>query len=294
MSKVSIIIPSRNEKYLQRTVQDVYDKATGDFEVIVGLNGKTEFEIPSKFPNLRIIEEAQNIGLKPMINKLAKEASGKYVYKSDSHCTFGEGFDEILQADIEDDWIVTPRFYVLDADKWAWQDDRFYDYFHLCCPFTDPKGIRFKAGGHWPERTQAKLDVLIDETSQIHGSGWFVNRDYYFNVLGGFPEDDPDGHAQEPIWLGLKNWLMGGKVMVNKKTWYAHTHQDSNQRGYKTSNKHARQTYKMVADYWLENKWPKRIHDFDWFVDKFYPMPTWPENWREVYNKWRGENGKNI
>ena len=294
MSKVSIIIPSRNEKYLQRTVQDVYDKATGDFEVIVGLNGKTEFEIPSKFPNLRIIEEAQNIGLKPMINKLAKEARGKYIYKSDSHCMFGKGFDEILQADIEDDWIVTPRFYVLDADKWAWQDDRFYDYFYLCCPFTDPKGIRFKAGGHWPERTQAKLDVLIDETSQIHGSGWFVNRDYYFNVLGGFPEDDPDGHAQEPIWLGLKNWLMGGKVMVNKKTWYAHTHQDSNQRGYKTSNKHARQTYKMVADYWLENKWPKRIHDFDWFVDKFYPMPTWPENWREAYNKWMEANGKNI
>ena len=180
MSKVSIIIPSRNEKYLQRTVQDVYDKATGDFEVIVGLNGKTEFEIPSKFPNLRIIEEAQNIGLKPMINKLAKEARGKYIYKSDSHCMFGKGFDEILQADIEDDWIVTPRFYVLDADKWAWQDDRFYDYFYLCCPFTDPKGIRFKAGGHWPERTQAKLDVLIDETPQIHGSGWFVNRDYYF------------------------------------------------------------------------------------------------------------------
>src|SRR3972149_3357358 len=294
MSKVSIIIPSRNEQYLQRTVQDVYDKATGDFEVIVGLNGKTEFEIPSKFPNLRIIEEAQNIGLKPMINKLAKEARGKYIYKSDSHCMFGKGFDEILQADIEDDWIVTPRFYVLDADKWAWQDDRFYDYFYLCCPFTDPKGIRFKAGGHWPERTQAKLDVLIDETPQIHGSGWFVNRDYYFNVLGGFPEDDPDGHAQEPIWLGLKNWLMGGKVMVNKKTWYAHTHQDSNQRGYKTSNKHARQTYKMVADYWLENKWPKRIHDFDWFVDRFYPMPTWPENWREVYNKWREGNGKNI
>ena len=294
MSKVSIIIPSRNEKYLQRTVQDVYDKATGDFEVIVGLNGKTEFEIPSKFPNLRIIEEAQNIGLKPMINKLAKEARGKYIYKSDSHCMFGKGFDEILQADIEDDWIVTPRFYVLDADKWAWQDDRFYDYFYLCCPFTDPKGIRFKAGGHWPERTQAKLDVLIDETPQIHGSGWFVNRDYYFNVLGGFPEDDPDGHAQEPIWLGLKNWLMGGKVMVNKKTWYAHMHQDSNQRGYKTSNKHARQTYKMVADYWLGNKWPKRIHDFDWFVDRFYPMPTWPENWREVYNKWREGNGKNI
>jgi len=66
-------------------------------------------------------------------------------------------------------------------------------------------------------------------------------------------------------------------------------HQDSNQRGYKTSNKHARQTYKMVADYWLGNEWSKRIHDFDWFIDKFYPMPTWPENWRELYRQWQKE-----
>ena len=66
-----------------------------------------------------------------MINKLVKEATGKYILKSDAHCMFGESFDEILQKDMQDDWVITPRFYVLDAEKWQVQDQRFYDYFYL-------------------------------------------------------------------------------------------------------------------------------------------------------------------
>ena len=227
------------------------------------------------------------VGIKIMINALASMSQGKYIYKTDAHCAFGPGFDEILQADMEEDWIVTPRFYVLNPANWKWQDDRFYDYFYLCCPFTDPKGLRFKAGGHWPERTAERLETLIDETPQIHGSGWFVSKDYYFNVLGGFPNIDPYGHAQEPIWLALKNWLAGGKVMVNKKTWYAHMHQQGNQRGFSLSKSQNKLSYDLAARYWLENRWNERKHNFSWFVNKFMPMPTWPANWPELLKGWR-------
>jgi len=158
----------------------------------------------------------------------------------------------------------------------------------LSCPFTDPKGLRFKAGGHWPQLTQERLKShpSVDETPSMHGSGWFITKDY-FNKLGGFPEEDPMGHAQEPIWLGLKAWLDGGKLMVNKRTWYAHLHQQGNKRGYPEDRKHTEQTYRWTAEYWLNNGWEARVHDFDWFVDKFMPMPTWPENWKELYQKWK-------
>lgn len=282
MDKVSIIIPSRNEKWLKNTLDNIYENATGDFEVLVGLNGPTEYPLQGNYPNLTMVYESEDIGLKPMINMLAQLANGKYIYKSDAHCAFGKGFDEILKSDMEDDWIVTPRFYVLNKETWKWQDDRFYDYFYLCCPFTDPKGLRFKAGGHWPERTKERLESYPerDETPQIHGSGWFVNRDYFLNVLGGFPETDPFGHAQEPIWLALKNWIIGGKVMVNKKTWYAHLHQNSNERGYPEDRSHTEKTYNETASYWL------RQRGFKEFVEKFMPMPTWPENWKEIYAKY--------
>lgn len=289
MSKVSIIIPACNEKYLKRTVQDIYEKATGEFEVIVGLNGKTEYDVPIFAPNLKIIE-SENIGLKPMINKLASIATGKYILKADAHTMWGKGFDEILQADMKTDWIVTPRFYVLDAEKWQVQDERYYDYFYLSCPFTDKRGIRFKAGGHWPERTKERFNVLIDETPQIHGSGWFMNRKYFLNGLGGFPETDPFGHAQEPIWLSLKNWLSCSPTMVNKKTWYAHLHQDGNKRGYKEDKAHTERTYNETADYWLRNKWEGRLHDFSWFVNKFMPMPGWPDDWLKLYGEYLKKN----
>lgn len=277
MAKVSIIIPSCNEKpeNLSRTLNSIYNNATGDFEVIVGFNGLPFLPLKDIYPNIITVNFPRNVGIKTNINVLAATASGKYIYKSDAHCSFGKGFNEILQTDMQDDWVVTPRFYVLNGETWEWQDERFYDYFYLSCPYTDPKGFRFKAGGHWPERTKERLDIPIDETPQIHGSGWFMTKDRFFE-LGGFPVSDPYGHGQEPLWIALKNWVKGGKVMVNKKTWYAHLHQDSKERGYPEDREATERTYNLTAEYWTSH--PK----FEWFVDKFMPMPTWPENWKEA------------
>lgn len=283
MAKVSILIPARGETYenMRRTIQSIYDNATEDFEVLVGLDGPPHYDF-LEYPDVQIIKFPGVVGIKTNINALASLAQGKYIYKSDAHCSFSKGFDEVLQKDMEDNWIVTPRFYVLDGNTWEWQDDRFYDYFYLCCPFTDPRGLRFKAGGHWPEKTAEKLDVLIDETPQIHGSGWFMNKDYYFNGLGGFPNIDPYGHAQEPIWLALKNWLAGGKVMVNKNAWYAHLHQQNTNRGYRMDSAQDKLSYTIAVEYWLQDRWHERKHDFAWFVEHFMPMPTWPDNWKDI------------
>lgn len=299
MSKVSIIIPAREEKLenLGRTLDSIYSSATGEFEVIIGFDDdRSHISVNEEnrifdLPNLRQITFGKSVGIKTNINTLAAMATGKYLLKLDAHTSVGKGFDEILQQNMEDDWVVTPRFYVLNKDTWKVQDERFYDYFYLCCPFTDPKGFRFKAGGHWPERTKERLDNVytdhtgvyrnLDETPQIHGSAWFMTKDRFFE-LGGFPLQDPYGHGQEPLWLGLRNWLMGGKVMVNKKTWYAHLHQNSNERGYPEDKKHTEYTYKLVAEHFVNNK-GYYLHDFEWFIKKFMPMPTWPENWEEIY-----------
>ena len=43
--KVSVVIPARNEQYLQKTVDDVFAKSRGDIEVIVVL--ENYWPIPS-------------------------------------------------------------------------------------------------------------------------------------------------------------------------------------------------------------------------------------------------------
>ena len=178
-----------------------------------------------------------------------------------------------------------PRFKII-KDDWSIQErdgkEEIYDYFYLCCPFTDPRGFRFKAGGHWRERTDERIETLIDETPQMHGSGWFMERDRYF-ALGGFPNIDPHGHAQEPLWLGLKNQLEGGKLMVNKKTWYAHLHQQGNKRGYHMDKAQENISYDLAATKFMSD--PRM---FDW-LEKNMPMPTWPDNWRELLTNYQNK-----
>jgi len=92
MSKVSIIVPSCNEIFevfpgvtvLKRTVGEIYEKATGDFEVIVGFNGPAYQDFPD-YPNFKTVKLPDNVGLKTLINILAIMATGKYIYKTDAH-----------------------------------------------------------------------------------------------------------------------------------------------------------------------------------------------------------------
>jgi len=278
MSKVSIIIPARGETpdNIRRTLDSIRESATGDYEIILGFDGLPHYGF-SGYKNLRIIPFPDVVGIKTCITAMASMATGKYIYKSDAHCRFGKGFDEILQKDMEEDWIVMPRFKII-KDDWSIQirdgEEEFYDYFYLCCPFTDPKGFRFKAGGHWKERTTERLSIPIDETPQMHGSGWFMTRDRYFK-LGGFPNIDPHGHAQEPIWLGLKNQLWGGKLMVNKNTWYAHLHQQGNKRGYHMDKAQENRSYDLAATTFMND--PRMVA----WLKKNMPMPTWPEDWEQ-------------
>jgi len=288
MSKVSILIPSRNEPFLYKTVQDIVTKATGDIEIIVAFDGEPYTPLPNYENLIRL--ELQQMGTKPILNIAAKKASGKYLLKTDAHCMFAEGFDETLQADMEDNWVVMPRFYVLNAEKWEWQDARFYDYFKLPCPLTDPRMFRFQAGGHWPERTRERLSIPIDENMKLHGSSFFMSKDFYIHCLGGLNSMGAGTWSGEDIEISLKTWLgpWDGKVMVNKNTWYAHMHKGrEHPRGWNVSYSDINSSYLWTAHYWMANEWAERKHDIEWLIDRFSPVPTWPENWKDLYEEWK-------
>lgn len=283
MAKVSILIPCRGEEYqvmgqsvLQKTVSDIYEKATGEIEVIVVFDGPPYQDLQD-YPGLHTLCLEWG-GTKVALNKAAKVASGKYLMKVDAHCMFAQGFDETLQ-NMEENWIVTPRFYVLDAERWMWQDDRFYDYFFLPCPLTDPRGFRFKAGGHWKERTRERLNIPVDENMKLHGSAWFMTKEFYCNVLGGLdPTNGAGSWNGEDIELSLKCWLGGlGKLMVNKNTWYAHMHRGGQRpREYGFSHREAEASARWTAKYWMDNQWKDRKYDLKWLIRRFAPVPTWP------------------
>ena len=91
----------------------------------------------------------------------------------------------------------------------------------------------------------------------------------HWERLGGLNEDGYGPFAQEAVELSLKTWLGGGKVMVNKSTWYAHKHRKFG-RVLSPTSRQVKDGNAYSKDFWLNNKWDKRVHDIEWLIAKFY------------------------
>jgi glycosyltransferase involved in cell wall biosynthesis len=286
MSKVSVLIPSRGEQFLPQTVADILAHAGGDVEVIAALDGYWPNPPLPEDKRLKIVHHGTPLGMRASINHAAAVATGDYLMKCDGHCMFAEGFDEVLAADIQDNQIVIPRRKRLDAENWAIQDvgKPDIDLHYLSNPMTNPDGFSMH-GAIWAHEDRKRLDILIDETPSFQGSFWMMTRAHW-ERLGGMSEEGYGGFTQEPQEIGMKTWLGGGQVVVNKKTWYAHLHKGKKfGRGYHQDRREIIEGHEYSARYWMNNKWTERVHDFEWFIDKFPNMPTWDANWKEEWNK---------
>jgi glycosyltransferase involved in cell wall biosynthesis len=297
MSKLSVLIPTRNELFLSQTVNDIFKKAAGEIEVIVSLdeywpNNGTTGSFPDDNPNLIIIRHGRRQGMRGCINGAARVATGDYFLKCDAHCMFDEGFDEVLKADCDKDWIVIPSRYSLDAEEWKPNLDKTrIDYHYLCYPYDKKDAVPGMHGVIWAQRAKERSDPQydIDDEMSFQGSCWFMSRYHYWEFLGGMDSHGYGTFSQEPQEIGLKTWLGGGQIKVNKKTWYAHLHKGRRYgRMYSFSGKSIKKGHQYAVDLWMYNGWEDRVHDIDWLIDKFWPVPTWPENWKEVNEEKRG------
>ena len=119
MMNLSVIIPSRNEEFLQRTIDDILQNIKGNTEIIAVLDGYWPDPPIQDHPRVTLIHHSKPIGQRAATNEGVKFSNAKYIMKADAHCAFDEGFDIKLMADCEPDWTVIPRMYTLDAFHWV-------------------------------------------------------------------------------------------------------------------------------------------------------------------------------
>lgn len=268
---VSIIIPTKNEVYLERTIQDLLDKCCGEIEIIVILDGYNPPERNSD-PRVKYLYFEESIGMKDAINHGVAHSKGEYLLKIDAHCIIDNEFDRKLIRDHQFNWVQIPRRHKLDEEKWLKKDD-YVDYEYWIYPLKyNPPGLH---GFKWLDRTAERKDILIDDTLTFQGSCWFMTKEWFkkcnfLNVegYGTLP-------AQEATYIGNTTWLNGGRVVTNKNTWYAHLHK-TQKRGYSMSKELQNQCYIFSYNYWLnDNK-----EGFIKLIEKFWPLPNWPNNWQ--------------
>ncbi len=285
MSKISVVIPSRQPEFLNKTIEDLFEKAEEEIEVIAVLDGYwTEVD-----KRAITIHFGQHKGMRDGINAGVAIATGDYIMKSDEHNMFDKGFDVKLKADIEDDWVVIPRRKRLDAENWTLVEDgrRDIDYMHIDYPYQRPLdktcGLH---GGEWKQRFDERKDILIDDNPSMQGSCWFMTKKHWDKTIKSLDTEKYGTFTQEAQEIGFKTWFSGGRMVVNKKTWYAHYHKGRRGKGYGFST----QQYKdhcadmekgrvYCINYWLYTKDYK--YDWEWFITKFPDMPGWGDDWKE-------------
>ena len=275
---LSVLIPARNEQYLEQTIRNVLQNARGDIEILVALDGYLpQLDINDS----RVIchHEPVSIGQRQSVNKLARLAKGEYLMKLDAHCAVDEGFDVKLQEDYQEGWVVVPRMYNLDINTFQPKRHKKTDYMYI--GWNDKGQLRSLYYGGQQYKEMHRRPELIDDTMGCMGPCRFTSTKTFWD-LGGCDEGH-GGWGSEGIEWACKAWLSGGALKVNKKTWFAHWFRGGSGPGfpYPMRQSDIDKARQHAENLWLQDKWPLQKRTFRSLVEQFNP-PTWENYYNDM------------
>lgn len=327
MTDLSILIPARNEMFLAKTVEDILSNIKGDTEVIVVMDGDWANPGIPDDNRVTIIRYPKSIGQRAATNQAAKLSKAKYLMKCDAHCAFDKGFDIKMMKEMHDDWTMAPLMKNLHAFDWICPDGhRRYQGPSGPCKEKLPNGKEcgkptkrdilwlakespksvsycfdstphFQYFGEYSKRPEGQGDIT--ETMSLQGSCFMLTRDKYWEL--NVCEEKFGSWGSQGIEVAVKTWLSGGKVMVNKKTWYAHMFRT--QGGdfgfpYPISTKDQKKAQSYARNLFFNNNWPQQIHPLSWLIEKFWPVKGWTnedlKNLRNNTFRFSDENKKGF
>jgi len=303
MKSLSVIIPSRNEEFLKNTVEDILKNKRDDTEIIVGLDGEWSNPPLTQHPDLNVIYYPVSIGQRAMTNQCVKLAQGKYVMKVDAHCAFDEGFDtKMLEAfkKVGDNVVMAPIMRNLWVYDWKCYKcgKRTYQDKGDICPVdgekmrkkmlwiakTNPQSTaycfdpepHFQYHGAQQQKQKDSGDKIV-ETMSLQGSCFMCTKEKYEDL--NICDEELGSWGSQGIEVACKFWLSGGRVLVNKNTWYAHCFRTKSVFGfpYKLSGRQVQEAKHKAKDLFFNNKWNKAIYPLSWLVEKFWPVKGWAD-----------------
>ena len=305
-SALSVLIPARNEIFLRRTIEDILANVRGDTEIIAVCDGNWPDPPIEDHERVHLIYHSESIGQRAAVNEAARMSEAEFIMKCDAHCAFGESFDVKLiepyqSGELARDVTSVPRMYNLHAFDWqcgkcklrTYQGptptgcercDNTTDFERVIVwqskpsPETDfmrfGSDLVFKYWSGYKKRPEAKGDIC--DLMSCLGACWLMPRERFWE-LGGLDEKH-GSWGQMGTEIACKSWLSGGRMVVNKKTWFAHLFRT--QGGdfgfpYKIHGSDQGKAREYSRDLWLNDKWPKAVRPLSWLIDKFAPVPGW-------------------
>ena len=313
MYDLSIVIPSRSEMFLAKTIEDILHKKRGRTQVIATLDGAWADPQIKDHKDVVLIHYTEPVGQRGAMNSAVKLSDAKYIAKCDAHCGFDEGFDVKLLADMRDNWTMVPVMRNLHAFDWVCENGhRRYQGSSANCAICGAKEHReyvwkgktnpqsdsycfdsqphfqyFKEYRQRPEYKKMKEETGLTETMSLQGSFFLTTREKYWEL--GLCDEGFGSWGTQGIEVAVKTWLSGGKCMVSHKTWYGHmfrTQGGDFSFPYPLKARQQNDAKAYGRDLFFNNKYNKAIHPLSWLVERFWPVPGWSE---EELNKIKGK-----
>lgn len=273
MPTLDFLIPARNEKHLQKTIDDVLAHTGETTGVIVVLDGAWPMEPIPDNPRVTLIHHAEPRGQRASINEAARISKADFICKLDAHCSLAPGFDRVMldaweSGELTEADTALGRMYNLDVEKWEPKLHKRTDYMMLT---LNAKG-ELRAEYY---KRQPDTALEIDETMACMGPCWMLSRDRFWKT-GGCDENHGGqaGWGAQSVEVSCKVWLSGGRLMVNKRTWFAHLFRGDTGFPYPISGREVAAVRAYSKNLWLNDAWPGQVRPLKWLVEKFSP-PGW-------------------
>jgi glycosyltransferase involved in cell wall biosynthesis len=307
---LSILIPSRNEMFLARTIQDILENIEADTEIIVVLDGAWADPAIPQHERVNVIYLPESIGQRAATNLACRSSKAKYVMKCDAHCSFDKGFDRKLIEGFEqfgDNIIVAPTMRNLHAFDWkcyqcGWK--KYQSPTPLECPNcgckdkikrkmvwvgkTNPQSnsFCFDSEPHFQyfneytktDKYKEELKTGLTESMSLQGSCFMLTRDKYWEL--NICDENLGSWGSQGIEIACKFWLTGGKVLINHNTWYAHlfrTQGGDFSFPYPQKESLVQEAKRKAKDLFFNNKFEKQTLPLSWLLKRFWPVKGWSE-----------------
>lgn len=260
-NQISIIITTLNDNHdCEQTVRSLLDTCHTEPEIIVIDDGSTEPFKPSDDIKdyIRLIRLTNRIGVGPARHYGATIARFKYLFITDSHMRFNDGWDKQALEHLEahPNSLYCTTCVGLSKENMDMENARG-SYHGAGINFfgTDPRDPNKWQiiEGTWLKEIEKKDDYVIP---CVMGANYFIEREFFF-FIGGLKMLRHYG-SDEP-YLSLKTWMAGGEVRLMKDVEVGH--QFRQETHYRNGNSEMCYNKLMMATTLLPEKAAAYIND---------------------------------
>lgn len=215
MGLISTIIPSYKDPALNKTILSIMQGALlTETQIVVVLDG---YRPKDYVEQVQYVFLGQNRGMRGAINAGVSVSDSRYILVIDEHCMVPPGFLLSMVNHCPEKGIITAQRFSLDPVKWEAMPGPPIGYEKMIIHEGRFVGVR------WRSRDRKYQNRLIDENMAMQGSCYMMRRDWW-DKIGILQEEGYGSFAQEAPEVLFKTWQAGGKLLLNKTTWYAHKH----------------------------------------------------------------------